>query len=756
MSANFFFPTPDLRLLAFWQKAEKTAGAGRILMILGILCFLSAIWLTSWFWFFTGIVFLGAGINLLIYSRKTWSQQAMECSYTINEPSTLKAVAVSALLQNPTVLLTGFPGSPDLILVFTAIHAFILQLGTGEAMESRALALKEEIKSHFTGPWQNAELCQPAVSIQEISAQCDYIAGEYCTEPLAKELADVIGRFAASANAVVLFGRPFPKTFSATTLERVSPAPAVTFTGPGMLLKHGLALVAIIILMAGGFFFINRLNSNHTVPVSPPAETALKPQPEQFRPPVNLMEKEEGTAASTRKPNPDRPEGLRVSQRTMGSISLTWQPVPGTAGYEVMRNNRRVALTRNHFYTDEGLRPGTRYTYTVRAYNNDNSFSEPSEAFSATTVKDTIPPTAPTNLTLNIVSGKKARLNWQPATDNLAVDGYEVFRNGRKIGVTKETNYTDEQVDNENVSYTVRAFDPARNYSKHSNPAGGLLPDEIAPTTPGNITFSRTLQSVRLSWSSAQDNRGVAGYAVYRDGQKIGTTQNTFFVDEGLTPDSNYTYTIRAYDLANNYSRPSETISVRTLADTTPPSVPGQLKVAGTGSHTVRLSWAAATDNSGHVKYEIYRDGDKIGTTTATTFTVDNLAPGNSYSFRVKAVDQSGNSSAFSATVHAETEKSRVTIYYRKGFTTPYLHYQQTNGIWTVPPGVAMSEAEVAGYTKITVELGYADYLLCAFSDGKGKWDPNPPPLCQRGDSAYKFKEGTWTFENGQIKAGSP
>ncbi|PAX87311.1 glycosyl hydrolase family 18 protein, partial [Streptomyces albidoflavus] len=65
--------------------------------------------------------------------------------------------------------------------------------------------------------------------------------------------------------------------------------------------------------------------------------------------------------------------------------------------------------------------------------------------------------------------------------------------------------------------------------------------------------------------------------------------------------------------------------------------------------NSVKLSWKAATDDKGVKNYDVLRDGAKVATVTATTFTDQNLAPGTDYSYSVQArdtVDQTGPVSA--------------------------------------------------------------------------------------------------------------
>ncbi|GIP60471.1 carbohydrate binding domain-containing protein [Paenibacillus woosongensis] len=96
------------------------------------------------------------------------------------------------------------------------------------------------------------------------------------------------------------------------------------------------------------------------------------------------------------------------------------------------------------------------------------------------------------------------------------------------------------------------------------------------------------------------------------------------------------------------------------------------------------------------------------------------------------------------------TGGKKVTIYYKHGFTAPYIHYRPEGGTWTAVPGVAMEASEVAGYSKYTVDIGTASRLEACFTDGKGNWDSNNM-------NNYFFAAGTWTYSgNGQITAGAP
>ncbi len=119
----------------------------------------------------------------------------------------------------------------------------------------------------------------------------------------------------------------------------------------------------------------------------------------------------------------------------------------------------------------------------------------------------------------------------------------------------------------------------------HPYPATPPLP----PSTPTGLEATSAASTrVTLAWS-ASSTGSVAGYAVYRDGSPIGTTRpdTTVFVDQDVTPSTTYTYTVDAFDLANDHSAPSAPLTVTTPA-VSPEFVQGA--AASTGSYVSSYS----------------------------------------------------------------------------------------------------------------------------------------------------------------------
>jgi chitodextrinase len=175
---------------------------------------------------------------------------------------------------------------------------------------------------------------------------------------------------------------------------------------------------------------------------------------------------------------------------------------------------------------------------------------------------DTTAPNMPTSLS-GIAGDTTASLTWSASTDNVGVTGYNVYRDGAKVGSTATTGYVDTGLtDGVQYSYTVTAYDQAGNESAQSSPAVNATPtDTTAPSVPTGLTATPGDTTVNLTWTASTDNTAVAGYDVYRNGTKVGTTTGTSYNNTGLTDGTQYTYTVDAYDAAGNTSAQSSPLN---------------------------------------------------------------------------------------------------------------------------------------------------------------------------------------------------
>ncbi len=88
--------------------------------------------------------------------------------------------------------------------------------------------------------------------------------------------------------------------------------------------------------------------------------------------------------------------------------------------------------------------------------------------------------------------------------------------------------------------------------------------DTQAPTTPANLVGTATVTTISLSWSASTDNKGVAGYTLYRGDNAIKSLTGLAYVDSGLVPQTVYVYRVEAYDAKGNRSAKSAAVAITT------------------------------------------------------------------------------------------------------------------------------------------------------------------------------------------------
>ena len=278
----------------------------------------------------------------------------------------------------------------------------------------------------------------------------------------------------------------------------------------------------------------------------------------------------------------------------------------------------------------------------------------------------------PTPLTAPSVTGGndsqgRPTLKWN------AVSGaakYEVYRarslNGDyiKYSTVTGTSYTNTSyIENGNTYYyKVRALKSDGTAGAWSSVVSVTYKQTLpAPTvTGGNDAQGRPT----LTWKAVS---GAAKYEVYRARSKDGTytkystTTGTAYTNSSyLTSGATYYYKVRALDANGNAGPYSAVVSVTCRLKLTAPTVTGGTDAQGRPT----LKWNAV---SGAAKYEVYRarskDGDyiKYSTVTGTSYTnTSYIEDGNTYYYKVRALDANGTAGAWS---------SIVSVTYRKPAT---------------------------------------------------------------------------------------
>lgn len=185
--------------------------------------------------------------------------------------------------------------------------------------------------------------------------------------------------------------------------------------------------------------------------------------------------------------------------------------------------------------------------------------------------------------------------------------------------------------------------------------AGDLEPPTVTVTAPAaNTTVSNTVDIK----ATATDNTVVAKVEFYINGMLVQSdTTAPYAYSWATTTAANgaATLMVKAYDAAGNASTQTVPVTVSN-GDSQAPSQPAGVTAEANAYNKVTVTWSASTDNMGVAGYWVSRNGTVVAkVTTGTQYVDPTVLPSTSYSYRVAAIDNAGNTSALSAEAKVTT-----------------------------------------------------------------------------------------------------
>jgi chitodextrinase len=330
------------------------------------------------------------------------------------------------------------------------------------------------------------------------------------------------------------------------------------------------------------------------------------------------------------------------------SVSLAWVAASdnvGVTSYQLRRNGTVIGTTGARTFVDNAAPDGIALTYQVRALDGGGNLGPAASA--SLTLPDVTGPSLGGALGLTVANDGTINVSWPAATDNVAVSGYTLSRDGAPVATTPNTSYADAGLAQARTyQYSVTALDTAANASV---PLTGsiYLPDVSAPSSPGMLTVVQSgPRAVDLRWGSATDNITIDHYVVSVDGLPVANTsatqQSGLVVSDGVR----HVFSVSAVDGAGKVG-PAAQASL-TLPDVTAPSAAGSFSALATGASSVALSWSAATDNVGVTGYLLSRDGVRLAAVDSSIrgFTDTGATTNQAHTYTLIAIDAAGNRGA--------------------------------------------------------------------------------------------------------------
>jgi chitodextrinase len=309
---------------------------------------------------------------------------------------------------------------------------------------------------------------------------------------------------------------------------------------------------------------------------------------------------------------PSTPTGLTVTHRTDTTVALSWNAstdLVGVTGYDVFHGSQQLngSLVTGTSFTVTGLTQHTQYHFTVRARDAAGNLSAVS-----------LPVTVITEGTPLSRSGWTATASHQSHKAQNALDGVATTRWDTATSQVYGQYFQVDLQSNRNFSTIVldtsgSSSDYPRKYEVYTSTDGltwgaavaagsgnsvttihfptqfaryirivqtgsvGLYwsihelnvfnLDSEGPTVPSNLlATSLTETSVGLSWTASSDLGGVSGYDVYSGSQKVNVARvtSTSYTVTGLTPNTPYSFSVKAVDASGNQSAASLTANITT------------------------------------------------------------------------------------------------------------------------------------------------------------------------------------------------
>lgn len=269
------------------------------------------------------------------------------------------------------------------------------------------------------------------------------------------------------------------------------------------------------------------------------------------------------------------------------------------------------------------------------------------------------------------------------ATDNVGVTKVEFYRGTTLIDTDTTSSPYEVPLDtttlaNGTYSLTAKAFDAAGN-SATSAAVTITVNNIVLDTTDPVVSISSPAAGATVTGATvnlvanATDNVGVTAVTFYKSddtvlgtGVSTGSNNYTFTWNSTSTPNGTFTFYVKAYDAAGNFSQSSNrSVTVNNVDTTWPTTVTGLVATSITNT-TVTLSWNPSTDNVALMGYDVWKDSNTganryVTGAPGTSYTISGLSPNTSYLFGVQARDTSNNTSQPPTTITVTTSSTDST-----------------------------------------------------------------------------------------------
>lgn len=418
---------------------------------------------------------------------------------------------------------------------------------------------------------------------------------------------------------------------------------------------------------------------------------------------------------------------LKSVKSVENGIQIKWNAVSGAPAYWVLRNNggkwKKIAVTKDTFYTDKSIALGTTYQYSVRvcSSNYKKKLSEYDHTGLSGTyvghaaVSSLKPHDGYTSKTTGVHHDAFVRVEWDAVPGAAQYRVYHKTGDGKwiKLGDTAATSFDDYTVVNDTTYiYRIRALDAGGNYVGSYDKSGKSITYYSAPTLTECV---RSGEALLTTWEPVE---GVTHYEVRRKIVAGGTwktvaiVNTTSYSDTSMPSGTRCWYTVRCCESDGTVISGGDPTGVDYTSYMDMPILVSAVQANG----GVTFTWKPV-DKA--VNYHIYRkNGERsawvsLGTSTTTTYNDTTAMNGTTYYYTVATRDA------------GDTED--LSLYNETGVSVTYYRQPDLKDLVNTTTGAKLTWGKVDGIGtyKVYRKTGNTDWTVIGTANDTFYTDAN-------------------------------
>lgn len=269
----------------------------------------------------------------------------------------------------------------------------------------------------------------------------------------------------------------------------------------------------------------------------------------------------------------------------------------------------------------------------------------------------------PVNITATL-GNTNISLSWQEGGGQVALTRYKIYRGSDSSNVvlidsTIQTNFTSVNLESGKRYYYRLSSVDITGFESEKSYAALFITKLYAPALS-----SQAIQKTRatLIWKSIAN---AVSYSIYRGADSvttalIGTVSDTLHIDSTLSPSGKYFYKVGAKTAFNATGDTS--FAIKVIAK---PETPVSLSASQIKDTRIKIQWSSGGGTP--TKYIIYRslDGSEfsiLGTSAQPVFIDSGLTESTNYYYRISALNEINDSSAWSNVLQIKTTRTLPKI----------------------------------------------------------------------------------------------